>query len=233
MRVKVAMFIVGASLSSVAFAQTNGQTSDAGVYSAAPAASGDDEGYSFTGLRAEFLGGFSRQLPDVKTAGPVLTTSRALRHSGGSAGVQGGYDIELGPVVAGVFGGYALLTSQGCGQLTGTNQGCLRPQGEAEAGARIGLQLRGRFLAYGKGSYVNTRIETRNRNGTGSVGSHINKDGYRVGGGVEFALTRTAYVKAEYDYTRTERFNAAPYGFQNTSVSYHDHAVLGGFGIRF
>ncbi|WP_415643897.1 outer membrane protein [Sphingomonas antarctica] len=214
MRLAIMMFAAGASLSSAAVAQ-----------------SGDD--YSFTGPRAEFLAGYSRQLPSVRTSGPVTTISQAQRHSGGSAGVQGGYDLELGPVVVGVFGGYALLTSQGCGTLGGANQGCLRPQAEAEGGARVGFQVAGRFLAYGKGSYVNTRIQTSNRNGAVIANSHINKDGFRVGGGVEYAVLPRVYVKAEYSYTRTERFNAAPYGFQNTSVSYHDHAGLVGFGIRF
>lgn len=189
--------------------------------------------YKFTGLRAEFLGGYNRTLPSRRTAGPVLTTSQTPRHTGGIAGVQGGYDVQLGPLVVGVLGGYALETANGCGALGGQDQGCLRPQAQAEGGVRVGFQYAGRFLLFAKGSYVNTRINTTNRDGAVTRNSHILVDGYRAGGGVELAVTPHAYVKAEYDYTRTSRFNAAPYGFQNTSISYHNHAVLGGFGVRF
>lgn len=198
----------------------------------AAAQTAPEDEYNFTGLRAEFLGGFQRQLPDVETNGPVTTTSTALNHSGGSAGVQAGYDLQVGPAVVGVFGGYALTTSQACGPLTGTNQGCLAPQAEAEGGIRAGVAFN-RFLVFAKGSYVNTRINTTTLDFDSYRNSHINKDGWRVGGGAEFALNRNVYLKAEYDYTRTERFDASPYGFQNTTVSYHNHSVLGGIGFRF
>ena len=235
MRLAPMLFAAGITLSSSAHAQTtDSMPTDVPPASNSNADTYRGDRYSFTGLRAEVLGGYSRQLPDVRTNGPVTTTSQVQRHSGGSAGLQGGYDVEVGPVVVGVFGGYALLTSQGCGSLTGQNQGCLRPQAEAEGGARVGFQVRSRVLAYAKGSYVNTRINTTVRDGVSSfANSHINKDGWRVGGGVEFALLPHLYLKAEYDYTRTERFDAAPFGFQNTSISYHDHAALAGVGVRF
>lgn len=192
-----------------------------------------DDAYSFTGPRVEIVGGWNHLLPDRETSGPVYSTSQTPKHDGISAGVQGGYDMQVGPVVAGVFGGYALQTSNECGQLGGLNTGCLRPQAQAEGGARIGYQYHGRFLAYGKGAYVNTRVQTTVLAGDRIMNSHLNKDGWRVGGGVEYAVTHHAYIKAEYDYTRTERFHTAPYGIDDTSVSYHDHDVLAGFGVRF
>lgn len=200
---------------------------------ATPAVAQDQGDATFTGPRVEFHGGYNRTLPDRKTSGPVNSSSQTPRHTGGIAGVQAGYDMQLGPLVVGAFGGYAYETSNACGTLTGTNLGCLRPQRQIEGGVRAGAVFADRFLVYGKGAYVNSGIRTTVRDGSVYRNSHINRDGWRVGGGAEFALNSSVYVKAEYDYSRTERFSAAPYGFPNTTVSYHQHSVLGGVGVRF
>ncbi len=221
------------AIATPAFAQSDPTADPAAMSPSGNAVSADGVEYKFTGLRAEVLGGYNRTLPSVRTNGPVLTTSQLPRHAGGIAGAQVGYDIQLGPVVAGLLATYSLETANSCGGLGGLNQGCLRPQAQAEGGARVGYQYAGRFLLFAKGSYVSTRINDSTFNGALTNNGHFTKGGYRVGGGVEVAVAPHAYVKAEYDYTRTDRFGVAQYGFQNTSVSYHNHAVLGGFGVRF
>ena len=203
------------------------------AYTDASADGSSSDDYDFTGLRVEFLGGYQRILPDRNTVGPVFSTSRTPRHSGISAGLQGGYDIQLGPVVVGAFGTFSLITSNGCGPLGGLNRGCLRPVHQAEGGARVGFVLAPRAMVYAKGAYVNTRINTTVIDGPVTRNSHINKDGWRVGGGAEYAINSKVYAKAEYNYGRTERFSAAPYGFDATRLDYHTHSGLVGFGIRF
>ena len=214
-------------------APTYSEPAPAPAYSEASTSGSFDGDYDFTGLRVEFLGGYQRILPDRNTVGPVFSTSRTPRHSGISAGIQGGYDIQLGPVVVGAFGTFSLITSNGCGPLGGLNKGCLRPVHQAEGGGRVGFVLTPRAMIYAKGAYVNTRINTTNRDGNITRNSHINKDGWRVGGGAEYAINPKVYVKAEYNYGRTERFSAAPYGFDATRLDYHTHSGLVGFGIRF
>ena len=65
---------------------------------------------------------------------------------------------------------------------------------------------------------------------------HFNLDGYRVGAGVEHAMGRKAYVKAEYRYSnygdaRLEYANGA--NTDNFSVDTDRHQVVIGAGVRF
>jgi outer membrane immunogenic protein len=76
------------------------------------------------------------------------------------------------------------------------------------ASARIGYTL-GKFMPYAKIGYSNYR-DVRSRN----------LDGFRVGGGVEYNIGHSSYVKVEYRYTDFEK-------------NIGKHGVLGGVGIRF
>jgi outer membrane immunogenic protein len=187
----------------------------------------------FTGLRVEGFAGYNRSAPQFRSFGANPSTSRPQKHTGGIAGGLVGFDYQLGPVVAGVFGSYAMPTESGCGTLSGTNYGCLTASRQIEGGARVGITRMGALL-YLKGAYVNTSIKTDVRDGPDSINSsYINRDGWRAGAGAEYALNRHFYVKAEYDYTRTKRFDVSAYGFPNSDVRYKNHMVLGGFGVRF
>lgn len=201
---------------------------------ATPAFAQASEESPFTGFRLEGFGGVERVLPDRKSAGPVTTTATNPKHTGGLAGVEAGYDYMLGPVVVGAFGSFAYDTPNGCGTLGGTNVGCLRPGRELAGGARVGYVYDNKFMVYAKGSYVNTLVHDTVQTGPGAFNSsHRNIDGWRAAGGVEYSINPHFYLKAEYGYGRTEHFDATPYGYQNTRISYHQQQGLGGFGIRF
>ena len=137
-------------------------------------------------------------------------------------------------MIVGGFGSFQEQTTQGCGSLGGTNFGCVRPDRQIAGGARVGYVIGDKLMVYGKGAYVNTLVKatflvppnpTRH--------DHHNVDGWRAGGGVEYALNRHVYLKAEYMYARTSRFDAQPFGFGNTRISYHQQYGTGGVGIRF
>ena len=187
----------------------------------------------YTGLRLEGFGGYNHSSPKFRSDGPNPSSSRPQRHRGGIAGALIGYDYQLGPVVVGAFGSYALPTQSGCGTLVGTNLGCLTAGRQIEGGARVGIAERG-FLLYLKGAYVNTSIDTDVQAAPDYiVSSHINRDCYRAGAGAEYALNRHFYVKAEYDFTQTKRFDVSAYGFPNSDVRYKNHMAIGGIGVRF
>ena len=179
---------------------------------------------SFTGPRAEIFGGWDRVGTRTRVTTAAGRDTDKSHKDGGTAGALLGYDIPLGDrLVVGAFGSYALSTTRTCAD-TG---GCLKAGREIEGGARIGAKvMNDRALAYVKGAYVNGRI----RNTTLDVAD--NADGWRAGAGVEYALNKHAYVKAEYDYTR---FDSAKFDLGATPVSqrFDRNQVLAGFGVRF
>jgi outer membrane immunogenic protein len=69
-------------------------------------------------------------------------------------------------------------------------------------GARAGFNLSPRAVLYVKGGYTNLRFNASYDDGAGSTfKEHVNRDGLRVGGGAEFALTRNIRLRGEYRYS--------------------------------
>ncbi len=190
---------------------------------------------TFTGPRVEGFGGvdFQKYGFNPNPAGAERT------HTGGVAGALAGYDIGFRNFVVGAFGSYALPTSNSCDSSAQAIGRCVRPEREIEAGARIGFKggdsfLGNRFMVYAKGAYVNTSVKVQSGlNGGGIYNTHRLIGGWRAGAGAEYALTENAYVKVEYDYTRTGRFSLEPYGFADTEYRQSKNQVLAGFGVRF
>ena len=89
------------------------------------------------------------------------------------------------------------------------------------------------FTVYGKLAYVNGQIRSKFGDGVEYAGGHADRDGARAGAGAEFAVTKHAYVKAEYDYTRFKSFHADDLGVTDTSLRYDRNQVLAGFGVHF
>jgi len=89
-------------------------------------------------------------------------------------------------------------------------------------GGRIGALVGPATLVYAKAGYTNARYNLTYTEPTGvsNFKLHDNLDGVRVGAGVEQAVGRNAYVKAEYRYSNYEQ------GFDR-------HQVVAGFGFRF
>ena len=204
--------------------------------SAAPAAS--DNGApvsavssSFTGPRVEIFGGWDRVGTRTRFDDGVTRDTNRTHRNGVTGGVLGGYDLPIGDkLVAGAFGSYALSTAKDC--VGGV--GCVKSGRQIEGGARLGLKaLDGKALVYAKGAYVNGQIRADLFDGTDLIKGHANRDGWRAGAGVEYAVSSHAYVKAEYDYTRFKSFDADDLGVTDTSLRYDRNQLLGGFGVRF
>jgi outer membrane immunogenic protein len=132
-------------------------------------------------------------------------------------GGAAGYDLRFGRVVAGIAGEISGDTGKSCetvnyapfGDFPGVaGRACSRDGRSLFGGARLGYVVGGRALLYAVGGYANIR-----QSGTfdGTVGAaplhgrdHLDMSGYRVGGGIDYALAPHAFVKVEYRYTRVD-----------------------------
>lgn len=150
-----------------------------------------------------------------------------------------GYDVQRGRMVFGIEGEVTGSTSKVKNSPVDPNDfgyGRVKAGRDLYAGVRVGALLTPTTLLYAKGGYTNGRLDlTRNDEQT-VTGRHYNLDGYRVGAGVEQAMGRRAYVKAEYRYSnygdaRLEYPDGT--NTDNFSVDTDRHQVVVGAGIRF
>lgn len=180
---------------------------------------------TFTGFRAEGRVGYSHQNVTVFTDAEADALGVPDRDFGSDAvqlGVGVGYDLAVGPLVAGVEAG--IDWSLGESRLEFADQQINSKIGygrDIEVGGRLGFRAGNNVLVYGKGGYTNLRVNAR---GTGIIadgpdadqlpdelrfGGRGNLDGWRVGGGAELALPAgflggAAYAKAEYRHSEYE-----------------------------
>jgi outer membrane immunogenic protein len=156
----------------------------AATMTAAPAMAQD-----FTGPRVEARVGMDS----------AKLNANAASASGLTYGGAIGYDIAVSPNVR--LGATAALDSS-----TSDTQfaGLLRADAkrDIELGARLGYVVSPSTLVYGMAAYTNQRIGYSLDTKTGNVGiGHQTAEGYRVGGGVELAVTKHTFVKGEYRYS--------------------------------
>ncbi|HEX5184916.1 MAG TPA: porin family protein [Allosphingosinicella sp.] len=178
---------------------------------AAPAFA-QDQKPTFTGFRIEGLAGWDH---------PRVPNDHA---NGFLYGVGAGYDYQAGRVVFGVEGEASDSTAKRCvaGVLTAGDDLCARAGRDLYVGGRVGAVVAPTTLLYAKAGYTNGRIDAdyTTVSGVGDFRDHRDLNGFRVGGGIEQAIGRNAYVKAEYRYSNYE---------QNVDR----HQVVAGFGFRF
>lgn len=165
----------------------------------------------FTGVRVEGLAGWDRL--------------QAQGHDDGVAyGVGAGFDFQAGRAVLGIEGEASDSSTNECagGTLVANDRLCANAGRDLYVGGRVGAVVGSSTLLYAKAGYTNARMKLNytTPTGVGNFNLHENLDGVRVGGGVEQAVGRNAYVKAEYRYSNYEQ------GFER-------HQVVAGFGFRF
>lgn len=157
------------------------------VVAAATPAMAQDE--AFTGPRVGLAAGYDNvgsNWVDVHNAGVAVVGSV-------------GYDVRRGNVVIGVDGEYTETTVQETG-LFGSDQDVLSGR-DLYAGARIGYVFGNNTLVYVKGGYANGTLKYKEE---GESTYNYGFNGYRVGGGVERAITSKVSAKVEYRYTDYE-----------------------------
>ena len=201
-----------------------------------PAMSVPSDAAVFTGPRAEIFGGWDRVGTRSRFDDGTTRTTTHAHDSAWTGGGLLGYDMPIGDkLTVGVLGSYAISTAKTCDYAGTSGQfgGCIKSGREIEGGARVGYKVTPRTLVYGKLAYVNGQIRSKFGDGVEYAGGHADRDGARAGAGAEFAVTKHAYVKAEYDYTRFKSFHADDLGVTDTSLRYDRNQVLAGFGVHF
>jgi outer membrane immunogenic protein len=120
-----------------------------------------------------------------------------------------GYDMQRGKVVLGFEGEIDLSNWRQCETLDPTinDRLCVKRKGDIYVGGRIGIAVAPSTLIYGKLGYTSLRERVAYDGGTGggSVRYVDQRDGFRVGAGIEHKLGANLYVKGEYRYSNYER----------------------------
>jgi outer membrane immunogenic protein len=166
----------------------------------------------FTGVHVEGIAGWDR------------SHVQGGHRDGVVYGVGAGFDFQAGRAVLGVEGEASDASTKQCVSATvvANDRLCAKAGRDLYVGGRIGALVGPATLLYAKAGYTNGRYNLTYTEPTGvsNFKLHDNLDGVRVGAGVEQAVGRNAYVKAEYRYSNYEQ------GFDR-------HQVVAGFGFRF
>jgi len=141
-----------------------------------------------------------------------------------------GYDIRSGKVAGGALAEINDSSGSACSDLEvqGKVAGkfCSHSGRSIFAGARLGFVAGEHTLLYVLGGYVNVRQRESFEGGKGAPladrSFSKNRDGFRVGAGAERAISKQAFIKAEYRYTDVKGNSGAG-----------QHQILTGVGIRF
>lgn len=159
--------------------------------------------------------------------------------SGVNYGVGVGYDFDMGGVVLGVEGEWMESeadTKYDLDDDVGLGIANLSTGRDLYVGGRVGARLGTNAMVYAKGGYTNGRYNVLASDGTTDTKTNVNLDGWRVGAGVEVAITNNAFVKAEYRYSNyTNGEVEAPSGATsgNFDVDVDRHQGVVGVGLRF
>jgi outer membrane immunogenic protein len=172
----------------------------------------------FTGGWVDARGGWDSVQLKISTDDFGVSSSK----SGFLYGAAAGYDFALSSnVVAGVSGGIYGSTAKACFD-DGEDGVCLKAGRDFEALGRIGYIVNPAAMIYVLGGYANGQISDQNSDDSETRG------GFRIGAGVEYAVSTHVALKAEYRYTsyKKEEFDGGSFGFNRNQV-------LLGVGYRF
>lgn len=179
---------------------------------------------TFSGPRVEAVAGWNH----------VDGEAQERSGDGVAYGASAGYDLQAGHVVGGALAEITDASGSACTDLLklGAVQGenCLHNGRGVFAGARLGYVIGEKSLLYVLGGYANVR---QRASYTGrpdastpelqvSRSSSRSRDGYRLGAGIEHAVSGRAFLKVEYRYTDA-----------GDAPSAEQHQVVTGVGIRF
>ena len=207
----------------------------AGTMVAVPAMAQTAES-TFTGPRAGVMLGYDRLQPGSGNGSTIADNNHA---DGLLYGGDLGYDVAFGQVVVGAEGEITGSTSKVDNNPINPNNfgyGRVKAGRDLYLGGRLGYIVSPTTMVYGKVGYTNARLDLTRNDGVTNTGRSYNLDGFRVGAGVEKALSPRTYAKIEYRYSnysdaRLEYPNGA--NTNNFDVDTDRHQVVAGVGFRF
>ena len=201
-----------------------------------PAAAQD--GPDFTGPRVEALVGYDSLRPgstvDIDNNDDIDQSIDGVNYGFGV-----GYDIDMGSAVIGAEGEYMRSEAKTDFDTTGFSTygiSNIDAGRDLYLGARAGLKVTPRTLAYVKAGYTNAKMDVLATDNTTDVETNLNLDGWRAGAGIEHKIGDTVYVKGEYRYSQYQEGEVeAPSGLESDrfDVDIDRHQVVFGVGARF
>jgi len=204
---------------------------------AVPAAA-QDEDRAFTGPKVEALVGYDITKPgstvDIDNADDV---DQSVDGVAWGAGV--GYDYDMGSTVLGVEAEWMQSEAKTDFDTTGfTTYGISNIEAGRDLylGARAGVKVTPKTLAYVKAGYANAKMNVLATDNTTDVETDLNLDGWRAGAGIEQKVGDTIYIKGEYRYSQYQEGEVeAPSGLESDrfDVDLDRHQFLVGVGARF
>lgn len=177
----------------------------------------------FSGPRLEALAGYD----NLQDGGDGDSEGR----EGFTYGALLGYDFQRGNIVYGIDGEItdATTKSRSYNEVTAGDRFSVEAGRDLYIGGRLGYVISPAAMIYAKGGYTNARVESRYQPNTGADNELVDKadlDGFRLGAGLEYKLTPTAFVKGEYRYSH--------YGeIEGYNIDLDRHQLMAGLGIRF
>lgn len=165
-----------------------------------------------SGARVEALVGYDSLRVDLNEFG----IDDDLRDNDVMYGIGAGYDFAVSP---GVSAGVDLEYTQSNNKRDfddGEENVEISTGRDLYAGGRVSLPISDVANVYAKAGYTNLQVTGE----SAGVDDKVNLDGYRVGAGAQFAITRGAYVGGEYRFSDYEE-----------DVTRHQFAVT--LGTRF
>lgn len=209
-----------------------------GVAIAASPALAQEVDSTFTGPRVEAIIGY-----DVTQAGSSVdndtTQSDDESIDGLLYGIGAGFDFAAGGVVLGLEGEYTDSTAKtgfDNGDFEGFGFGSVKTGRDLYVGGRVGFIAAPKTLVYAKAGYTNARFDVLASDGRTELKSNFDTDGYRLGAGVEQAISENAFAKLEYRYSNySEGEIDVPNGMDSDrfDVDLDRHQVVASVGLRF
>ena len=194
---------------------------------------------SFSGPRVEALIGY-----DITKAGSSIDDDVSVDNDqsidGLSYGVGAGYDFRVNNFV---FGPEAEVTWSTAktkfkdGDFEGFGLGNVKTNRDLYVGARVGYVVSPKTMIYAKGGYTNAKFDIRNALGTVTTDRDIDADGWRIGAGIEQAVSNNVYAKLEYRYSNYEKGEIDYRGDfpdgNRFDLDLDRHQIMAGVGVRF
>ena len=206
----------------------------------APAAAQVDEDSPFSGLRVQGTAGYDQIRAGSSVDDDANEDNNDQSAEGAFYGATVGYDVDLGNVVIGPeaeISGSTADTNFDDGDFEGFGFGNVSAGRDLYVGARIGVKSSENMMFYAKGGYTNARLNVRSDDGTTEFDTDYELDGYRVGGGLEYAFNSNMFANVEYRYSN---YSDAEVDFDGTlpdserfDVDTDRHQVTVGLGVRF
>lgn len=194
---------------------------------------------AFTGLRAEAIVGY-----DMNKAGSDidddLNSDNDQSFEGIVYGGAIGYDLGIGGLVVGAeaeLTGSTADTDFANGDFENAGLGNVDAGRDLYLGARVGFLAQPDLLVYAKGGYTNARYNLRASDGTARLDTDLDLDGYRLGAGIEYAMSQRSFAKIEYRYSNYSEgeldFTGDNVESSRFGVDLDRHQIVFGYGIRF